>query len=198
MLNWQSLIIIGLATLALVGCSTPPPQEQRFEAPQILPEPTMDEYCSVRPCRGDTHIFLATVEGEYHYRNDYFWPVVQDKTIRVLPGERVLVEAQIDEDGALANFQQVNEIENPDRTFEFFFRQLRGNYGMMVSMRNPFPFPIDLQVELTDLNGETRPTGTCPIRAQRSFIDQWMQPAKTLVIREIRRLEHDAPIICRV
>lgn len=187
----------GLAGGLLVGCTGLPTQPMIDQTPALFTTAAMDAFCAANSCRGDTHISLATVEGEYRYQNDYFWPLVQDKIIRVLPGERVFVETQMNENGAFVNFTQVENIRHPDRTFEVYFRQVPGNYGMQVTIRNPFEFPIDLNLARMNTQGDIHVAGSCPIRAERTFLEQWAQPAKTLIIYDIRRLEANAPIICR-
>ncbi|WP_194756716.1 hypothetical protein [Aliidiomarina indica] len=184
--------------LFLAGCASQPAHYQVSSGPTIAPDPmSLDDYCLEHPCRGETDISLATIDGGYHYSSDYYWPVVdKDQDIYVLAGERLFVEIEFDEFGSVKSLRHVNEIQHPERTMEYHFRQVAGNYGMLATLRNPLNQPIKFTVTLIDIDGNKVHTGTCPIRARRSFMDQWKFPAKAMILSDLQILPADAPIIC--
>lgn len=190
-----SWLILGLPLL-LVGCMQTSTQRDTY-TPATIQQTSMEDYCAEHACRGETEISLATLDGGFHHRSSYYWPVVKDnREIRILAGERVFIEVIFDEFGSPKEFIHVNEIQHPARTFEFNFRQVAGNYGMLATLRNPLNQPVIFSVSIVDVNGNTRPAGTCPIRPRRSFMDQWAFPAKELVLTNLQVLHPNSPIVC--
>ncbi|TRW48431.1 hypothetical protein FM042_09680 [Aliidiomarina halalkaliphila] len=195
-LTTRCFLVLVCLPFFLVGCQQTAVQQETY-APATTQQPTMEDYCAEHACRGETHIELATIDGGYQHKSSYYWPVVKDNSeIRVLAGERVFIEVLFDEFGSPKEFIHVNEIQHPTRTFEFNFRQVAGNYGMLATLRNPLNQPVIFSVTLVDVDGKTRTAGTCPIRPNRSFMDQWAFPATELVLSNLQVLHPSSPIVC--
>jgi len=175
---------------------------QLTEQNKVQPEfskPTpvaLDAYCSANNCRGNIDVLIATMNGEVRIQNTEFWPVIYNNEIIVLPGERLLIEAELDSENGIRNLQYVEQNLHPERTFELYFSQQRGSYGMQLSLRNPFNVPVKFDIALTDINGNNMRVGSCPVRAKRSYLERWAHPAQQLTLSNPRALAANADIIC--
>ncbi|OCQ23856.1 hypothetical protein A7985_07925 [Pseudoalteromonas luteoviolacea] len=78
--------------------------------------------------------------------------VVQGEQLSILPSDELLIEAEVIGKGRLGNFKQVSEIVNPDKTLEFSFTQMDSSVGMMLSVKNPFPFMIKYHLNMIDFS----------------------------------------------
>jgi|GEM_PF-1908668 len=176
------------ALLLLSGCMSTTNEQVSSETDvQERSEPTIEEVCDTqRNCRASTQVLLATPAGEVSLDYDQYWPVVYDNQIKILPGERVLVEIEFDEFQQVQHMRHVTERTNPERTFEFYFTQIRGNYGMLMSLRNPLTRPVLFDVEIKSVDGQTYRVSTCPIRGRMSFHERWPEPAAELVLKRPR------------
>lgn len=190
-LKFSSLIAL---CIALLGCQMSGSKQPY--TPIMVKPLTLEQYCETNTCREDVEILVATAEGEYTLTQLQYWPVVYKGDIIVLPGERLYIEADIDEENNITNLRSVEENENPERTFELFFAQIRGSYGMFFSVRNPLENPVHFDFELTDVEGNEFRVGSCPVRSNRSFLERWPEPAKQITLSNPRILEPTADIIC--
>lgn len=180
--------------VTLTGCQLTTDETPK---PPIFVKPlTLEQYCESNTCREDIDILVATPEGEYTLTQLQYWPVVYQGDIIVLPGERVYVEAQINSENKITDLQAVQENKNPERTFELFFAQIRGSYGMFFSVRNPLKNPVYFEFHLTDIEGKQYRVSSCPVRSNRSFLERWPEPAKQITLSNPRILEPSAEIIC--
>ncbi|EGN75429.1 hypothetical protein A28LD_1042 [Idiomarina sp. A28L] len=183
-----------LMCIVLFGCQTNGSEQPQ---PPIVVKPlTLEQYCETNTCREDIDILVATAEGEYTLTQLQYWPVVYQGDITVLPGERLYIEADIDDENNITELRAVEENEHPERTFELFFAQIRGSYGMFFSVRNPLESPVHFDFELTDVNGREFRVGSCPVRSNRSFLERWAEPAMQITLSNPRILEPTADIVC--
>ncbi|MCH8500845.1 MAG: hypothetical protein LAT77_02915 [Aliidiomarina sp.] len=184
----KSFLGTTLALLVLSGCMSTSEEQTPSQVAEVqAPEPTIEEVCDTqRNCRTSTQVLLATPSGEVSFDYDQYWPVVYDNEITILPGERVLVEIEFDEFQQVQHMRHVTERTNPERTFEFYFTQIRGNYGMLMSLRNPLTRPVLFDVEIKSVDGQTYRVSTCPIRGRMSFHERWPEPAAELVLKRPR------------
>ncbi|RUO36813.1 hypothetical protein CWE13_08165 [Aliidiomarina shirensis] len=180
--------------IALAGCKMNDTGQSK--APIFVKPLTLEQYCETNTCREDVDILVATAEGEYTLTQLQYWPVVYKDDIIVLPGERVYIEAEIDAENNITELRSVEENENPERTFELFFAQIRGSYGMFFSVRNPLDNPVHFDFSLTDVEGNEYRVGSCPVRSNRSFLERWPEPAQQITLSNPRILETNADIIC--
>ena len=190
-------MIIGCIAL-LSACQISEQQVTEIAEPELTkPSPlSLNEYCAANSCRGDIDVLVATMNGEVRLQNSEFWPVIYNDEIIVLPGERLLIEADLDNDNGIQNLRYVEQNLHPERTFELYFSQRRGSYGMQFSLRNPFDVPIKFDIALTDVAGNSMSVGSCPVRAKRSYLERWANPAKQLTLSNPRALAENAEIIC--
>ena len=200
-LTWMlhlTLLVASCAILMACTSTETAPTNAAEQPPKTTPntEQRIAEYCISNPCRENVNIWVATVEGEARLQADYFCPVVREQQIVVLAGERVFVEAQFNGEGQISGLHYVPENRYPDRTFEINFQQSRGSYGMHYTVRNPFTYPVHFDVALTDINGETRRIGSCPVRGKRSYLERFQDPALHLTLSNPRVLPEHAAIVC--
>ncbi|RUO20822.1 hypothetical protein CWE08_06895 [Aliidiomarina iranensis] len=183
-----------LALLFVSGCQMNGSAPDR--APFSMTKLTLEQYCEENTCREDVEILVATAKGEYSMSQLQYWPEVYEGDIIVLPGERLYIEANIDENNNIVDMRAVEKNEHPERTFELFFAQIRGSYGMFFSVRNPLENPVHFDFELTDIEGKEHSVTSCPVRSNRSFLERWPEPAKQITLSNPRILEPNAEIIC--
>lgn len=193
-----ALAVVGsflLSMLVLGGCASTnePSQSQASQTDSAATKETVKQPLSLEQvceqgadCRTNASVYLASVQGEVKLEYDQYWPVVYEGEIRLLPGERVLVEIEFDESRQANVIRQVQERSNPEQTFELFFAQVRGNYGMLMSFRNPMTQPVQFDVEITGVSGQQHRLNTCPIRGGMSFHERWPEPAKELILKQPR------------
>ena len=190
-------MIIGCIAL-LSACQISEQQVTEIAEPELTKPSSLslNEYCAANSCRSDIDVLVATMNGEVRLQNSEFWPVVYQDEIIVLPGERLFIEAELDSDNNIHSLRHVEHNQHPERTFELYFRQLRGNYGMQFSLRNPFEIPVKFDIALSDVAGNQTSVGSCPVRAKRSYLERWAQPATELRLSNPRTLAANADIIC--
>lgn len=185
----HALAVVGSLVL-LAGCAntSAPSQPEAVTQTQVVEQPlSLEQVCEQGAnCRSNATVYLASVQGEVKLNYDQYWPVVYDGEIRLLPGERVFIEIEFDDNRKANVIRQVQEQVNPENTFELVFNQVRGNYGMLMSFRNPMTQPVQFDVEITGVSGQQYRLNTCPIRGGMSFHERWPEPAKELVLKQPR------------
>lgn len=190
----KNLIGVVIVVLTLVACGHSEVKEA--ELSQGLPDSiTLEDYCANNHCRKDISLKFITDEGIVDEFISTYWPVVQGDTISLLPGEQVLIEADMT-NGIVTNFRQVDSILYPEKTLMFTFSQMEEEVTMILHVANPFDEILKYRIDMIDFEGHPHYTSSCPVMSGVSAIEIWHHAIPELKISNFRVLEEDANIIC--
>lgn len=190
-MKYLSLAILSMSLL--VACKSTEPVKVVEEATN---EVTLEEFCKSNECRKNKHVKFKTDNGVIDQVLPLYWPATQKNKISILPGDKLLIEAEVINGNSLGNFKLVNEIKNPDKTLQFSFTQRDSSIGMMLSVKNPFSFNIKYHLNMIDFSGKPHQTSSCPVRAEISVFESWPHPIPELILTDMHFLQENDVITC--
>ncbi len=120
-------------------------------------------------------------------------PCVIDNAINLVPGEKVLVEAEI-KGNKLVNLKHVEKIENPDITLELEFTQNQDRKMpfMMLSITNPFSKGLKYQSSIQyPMKEGFYKTSNVGVRANLMSFESWPQPLTRILLTDFELVERD-------
>lgn len=150
---------------------------------------TLEEFCKTNPCRKNRHVKLNTPNGQIDQVLPLYWPVAFYDRISILPGDELLIEADVLDGNRIGNFKLVTENKNPNKTIRIAFTQMDSNHGMMLSVKNPFSSTIKYHLNMVDFSSQPHQTSSCPVRARRSVYESWPHPIPELILSDMRFID---------
>ena len=129
------------------------------------------------------------VDGEKYYEQKvessvYF---VKDKVLQIYPGERLLIEVEIDKN-EMTSMKVVKKNLNPEKTIEIEFSQKvkeRKNEMMMLKISNPLNIDIEYKAMMFIVGHDKwLNTNVLPVRAKLTSYETWPDVIITLVLTE--------------
>jgi hypothetical protein len=188
---FPGLLIIFL----LSACNKSNVKNGRPEGHEAEPVVSLEQYCSINPCRKNTRVRFLTDKGRVDEVLALYWPVVQRDRLSLLPGDKVYIEADL-EGGRFINFKQVSEVLNPGKTIVFDFQQTEGELEMTLTVQNPFPELMKLHLDMIDFEGNPHQTSSCPVVSQGSLHEIWPHPIPELMVSNIHVLTDMKSVNC--
>lgn len=189
-------ILLLISICFLISCQSTAPKAPLEQAENPSKEVSLTEFCQHNPCRRNKQVKFKTDQGIFDQTIPLYWPAAQGNQISILPGDELLIEAELLAGNMLGNFKQVTEIHNPEKTIRFSFTQQESGVGMMLSVKNPFPFQIKYRLNMIDFSGNPHPTSSCPVRANISVYELWPHPIPELILTEMHRQKDSDSMSC--
>lgn len=155
----------------------------------------LEEFCKTNPCRKNSELNFLTDNGRVEQVLEIYWPVVQGDQISLLPGEKVFIEASL-QNGKFMNLIQVQKNTNPDKTIVFDFQQMEDKVDMTLSVKNPFSNFMKFHLNMIDFQGNLHETSSCPVMAGGSVYKMWPHAIPELVVSDIRTLIDTESMSC--
>ena len=190
-MKYISFAILSISLL--VGCQSTQRVNPEVES---VKEITLEEFCLSNNCRKNTRITFRTDNGEVDETLPLYWPAARNNMISILPGDVLLIEAEVIDGKFIGNFKLVDEISNPNKTIKFSFTQMDSSLGMMLSVKNPFPYPIKYHLNMVDFSHNKHQTSSCPVGPKMSVFESWSHPIPELILTDMHRQEKDAGKAC--
>ena len=151
--------------------------------------------CKMADCRENKYVKMRIPDGTFEKTIELYWPIVYKNRISLIPGDKVLIEAE-ETDTGLGNFKLVEKVVNPEKTMEFSFTQLDKNLDMTLDVTNPFPKTIKYHLKIMDFKGNINEVTSCPVKA-KSFVSQkWDYVVLDLIITDMHFLEPNDAMSC--
>ncbi|WP_333609109.1 hypothetical protein [Arsukibacterium sp.] len=175
-------MILLVSAFFLISCQSTTKEASPEKVVHSNEELSLEEFCKLHACRQNKHVKFKTDNGLIDEMLPLYWPAAQGNQISILPGDELLIEAEVLEGNRLGNFKQVAEIQNPEKTIRFSFTQMDSGIGMMLSVKNPFPFNIKYHLNMIDFSGKPHQTSSCPVRANISVYEMWPHPIPELML----------------
>lgn len=189
-------MILLVSAFWLIGCQSTMKESVPEKVVSANEKKSLDEYCKLNPCRENKHVKFKTDNGLVDEVLPLYWPAAQGNQISILPGDELLIEAEVIEGNLLGNFKQVTEMQNPEKTIRFSFTQMGSGIGMMLSVKNPFPFNIKYHLNMIDFSGKPHETSSCPVRAKISVYESWPHPIPELMLTNMRIQKDNDSMSC--
>ena len=190
------LKILLASIFLLLGCKSTTKQTVTNNAVDSQKEITLEAFCKTNPCRQNKHIKFNTDNGIVEQVLPLYWPAAQGNKISILPGDELFIEAELLDGGGIGNFKQVSKIVNPKKTIKFSFTQMDSSVGMMLSVKNPFPFHIKYHINMIDFSGKPHQTSSCPVRANISVFESWPHPVPELMLTDMHKQKDGDSMAC--
>lgn len=192
----KNYAIMLAVTLFVAGCQSTG-KDSAAEVPVNLDEEiSLEQFCQNNPCRENILVTFRTENDVVDELLPLYWPAAQGDAISILPGEELLIEADLLEGDRLGNFRQVTAMQNPEKTIRFSFTQMDTSVGMMLSVQNPFSFPIKYNLDMIDFEGNPHQTSSCPVGGNMSVYEMWPHPIPELILSNMRVLAESAKSVC--
>ncbi|MBQ4834790.1 hypothetical protein [Pseudoalteromonas luteoviolacea] len=188
--------ILLASAFFMVGCKSTTEEPVTDNSIDSQQEITLEEFCKTNPCRQNKHVKFNTDNGAVDQVLPLYWPAAQGNKISILPGDELFIEAEILDGERIGNFKQVPKIVNPKKTIKFSFTQMDSSVGMMLSVKNPFPFHIKYHLNMIDFSGQPHQTSSCPVRANISVSESWPHPIPELILTEMHKQEDGESMAC--
>lgn len=201
-MKYSTLLLTSL--MLLLGCqSTEAPKAQaplveqkETKEPIEQIEVTLEEFCKTNQCRENRRVQFNTDHGPIDQILPLYWPAAMGDKLSILPGDVLLIEAEVIDGQRIGNFKLVAENVNPDKTIRFSFTQMDSSTGMMLSVKNPFPFNIKYHLNMIDFKGKPHQTSSCPVRQNLSVYESWPHPIPELILTDMRILKDGDNLRC--
>jgi hypothetical protein len=175
-------MILLVTAFFLISCQSTTKAAPLEKVVNSSEDVSLEEFCKLNACRQNKHVKFNTDNGLIDEMLPLYWPAAQGNQISILPGDELLIEAEVLEGNRLGNFKQVAEIQNPEKTIRFSFTQMGSGVGMMLSVDNPFAFNIKYHLNMIDFSGKPHQTSSCPVRANISVYESWPHPIPELML----------------
>jgi hypothetical protein len=189
-------MILLVSALFIFGCQSTeketPPKKVVIANEKI----SLDEYCKLNVCRKNKHVKFKTDNGLIDETLPLYWPAAQGNQISILPGDELLIEAEVLEGDLIGNFKQVTEIQHPEKTIKFSLTQMDSSTGMMLFVKNPFPFNIKYHLNMIDFSGNPHQTSSCPVISQMSVYESWPHPIPELMLTNMHIQKDGDSMLC--
>lgn len=160
------------------------------------------EFCKTRECRKDSVVKIKKKDGSYFARvMDLAPPAVEPHSISILPGETLLVEADIDGD-RLVNLKQVKTVCHPEKTIRLKFWQepsIRDGTEMVLKVLNPFDKYLKYRLYMMSVDSDsTQYTSSCPVIPGKLSYEHWPYPLFQIFVLDLKliKIEGDK-IVCQ-
>ncbi len=140
------------------------------------------------PARKITIIIDETRSTDIDYPSR---PCVDDNLVNLIPGERILVEADV-RDGRLVHLKRVEKTEHPDQTLEIEFsqNQERKSPFMILQISNPFSKLLTYEAGIQPLGRQSfARTSTLPVQPGLTNYESWPEPLTRIVLKNFRLLD---------
>lgn len=122
-------------------------------------------------------------------------PLVQYDHVYLFPGQTLYIEADVKDD-MLVNLRMVPANVHPQKTLVFKFeqRETKGQYGMSLSIHDPFMHWLKYHAVVVDT--DTAPdtfkqSSTCPVVPGGDATENWIAPIFQVVLSDFRFLAQD-------
>jgi hypothetical protein len=119
-------------------------------------------------------------------------PIVTGNLITILPGETVLVEAEL-KDGRLVDLWAVQKIAHPKRTLVLSFKQepsIGDGLGMVLKIDSPFPGVLKYRLGLMRPSDDAlRKTSSCPLKQGITSFEHWPYPLFQVVAADFHQVD---------
>lgn len=124
-------------------------------------------------------------------------PLLQYDHVYLFPGQTLYIEADVQDD-KLVNLHMVPANVHPEKTLVFKFEQpeTKGQYGMMLTVHNPFSGWLKyhaLSVDADTAPGTFKTNTTCPVIPGSNASENWPVPLIQLVLGDFHFLAPDDP-----
>lgn len=189
-MRYLASLIFGVL---LVGCNTANIRNSTEEEPPD--EMSFAEFCESNPCRENIELSFLTDNGRVEQFLEWYWPVVQGDQISLLPGDKIYIEAIL-EDEKFINLKQVQINSNPEKTIIFNFQQMDGKIDMILSVKNPFSELMKFNLNMIDFEGNPHKTSSCPVVSGGSVYEMWPHIIPELIVSNIHLLSEAEAISC--
>ena len=188
--------ILLVSAFLLTGFQLTATEQPSQNEEDVGGEVTLEEFCELNSCRKNKHVKFKTDNGLIDQVLPLYWPAAQGNQISILPGDELLIEAEVLEGDFVGNFKQVSEVKNPEKTIRLSFTQMDTSVGMMLSVKNPFPFHIKYHLNMIDFSGNPHQTSSCPVRANISVFESWPHPIPELILSDMHIQSESDSMAC--
>jgi hypothetical protein len=144
----------------------------------------LKEFCKEHACRRNVAVKLRTGGDDIDITLPLYWPAIEDDRISLLPGEELLVEAELNGDKLVA-LKQVQQADHPEKTIELKFEQSEDGLDMRLLVRNPFKAPLKYHADMFDFSHTPHQTTSCPVHAGIFGVESWPQPIPEIVLSDL-------------
>jgi hypothetical protein len=151
--------------------------------------------CKVADCRENKDVKMRIPDGIFEKTIELYWPIAYKNRISLIPGDKVLIEAE-ESDTGLGNFNLVEEVINPEKTIELSLTQIDNQIDMVLIVKNPFPKDIKYHLKTMDFKGNIDEVSSCPVKANSSVSEQWDYVVLDLIITDMHFLETNDALAC--
>jgi hypothetical protein len=155
----------------------------------------LKEFCKDHACRRNVPIKLRTGGDDIDITLPLYWPAIEDDRISLLPGEELLVEAEVN-DNRLVALKQVQKIDHPEKTIELKFEQSDDGLDMRLLVRNPFKTPLKYHADMLDFSHRPHQTTSCPVHGGIFGIESWPQAIPEIVLWDLHLLGEKDELEC--
>jgi hypothetical protein len=149
-----------------------------------------EEFCKTRQCRKDMLVKIKKKDGSYFVSTQKLAPpAVEPRSISILPGETLFVEADIDSD-LLVNLKQVTAVTHPEKTIRLEFWQeptIRDGTEMLLKVSNPFEKHLRYKLYMMTTDSDSmRYTSSCPVMPGKFSLEHWPYPLFQIFVVDIK------------
>lgn len=189
------ILVIFSVLITLSGCKSTNVSEQAV-VEDNKDDVSLEEFCEKEACRRNFRVVLRTESDTIDQVIELYAPVVQGTQISLLPGDKVYVEAEFNDD-MVTKLTQVSEIVNAEKTIVFDFKQMDGKVDMMLSIKNPFEKFIKFNLDMVDFAGQPHQTSSCPVLAGGLAFEAWPHPIPEIIVTNVMFLNDGEPLVCK-
>ena len=118
-----------------------------------------------------------------------------DGSVIVLPGESFAVVFDL-KNGQISNPRYAKTAPDGATAVSISFQGPDPNYGMMLTVQNPFALPLRYEGFMDFGDGDLQATTICTIFPKIAGIESWGDPIKRLVLKDFRVLAANAGMTC--
>lgn len=151
--------------------------------------------CKVADCREGKYVKMKVPSGIHEKTIELYWPIAYNNRISLIPGDKVLIEAEETGKG-LGDFKLVEEVINPEKTIEFSLTQIDNKMDTVLVVKNPFLKPIKYHLKTMDFKGDIVKVNSCPVKANTSVREHWDYAVLDLILTDMHFLEPNNAMSC--
>jgi len=189
----KKIILIATAFM-LSACASTATKNDKISEENSVPS-SLEEYCASNRCREDHILKFRTKNRDVEQWLQWYFPVVQEDRLSLLPGDKVYIEAEII-DGKFSDLKQVETPLNPSKTITLEFRQVEDKIDMMLSVNNPFDKSMKFHIDMIDFEGKPHQTSSCPVMAGKLLFEHWPHVIPEIIISNIRAVDLSDSLTC--
>ncbi|RUO36289.1 hypothetical protein CWE11_00270 [Aliidiomarina sanyensis] len=122
----------------------------------------LEEVCWDLVCREDFELYLKLPEDELDIELPLFWPAIHDGTVSLMPGETYYLA--MEREGNFLTPISVHADDDADAPrVRLSMRQIGDGVATMVSIQNPYEYPLKLHAHVIDFESQIFPISTCSV-----------------------------------